>query len=175
DMDSHANLTELLTEEPANNFIDKSIFEAITYKNPQKYIYEVNKYIDIIPSNNFLASFARWIYTKKVPGIDQSIVYDGKPYEQLDLTLKLIKNNYDYILIDTPPSLSEQTTNALIASDYCLIPFESSRFCYSALPNFLEVVEFVKATNEKDLKILGISGTLNDKRRNDAKFFNDKV
>src|SRR5690625_2553096 len=110
DMDSQANLTELLTEEPANNFIDKSIFEAIVYKNPQKYIYEVNRYIDIIPSNNFLASFARWIYTKRIPGVDQSIVYDGKPYEQLNLTLKIIKDNYDYILIDTPPSLSEQTT-----------------------------------------------------------------
>src|SRR5699024_6350710 len=87
----------------------------------------------------------------------------------------MIQNNYDYILIDTPPSLSEQTTNALIASHYCLIPYESSRYCYSALPNFLETIEFVQKTSANNLEILGISRTLNDKRRNDAKFFNDKV
>jgi len=175
DMDSQGNLTELLTEEPANNFIDKSVFEAIAYKNPEKYIYSVNNYIDLLPANNFLASFGRWIYLKKIPGAENSIPYSGKPYEQLDLTLKMIRNNYDYILIDTPPSLSEQTTNALVASNYCLIPYESSRFCYSALPNFLETIEFVQQTSANNLKILGISRTLNDKRRNDAKFFNDKV
>ena len=175
DMDSQGNLTELLTEEPANNFIDRSVFEAIAYKDPKSYIYLVNNFIDLLPANNFLASFGRWIYLKKIPGVEKSIPYSGKPYEQLDLTLKMIQNNYDYILIDTPPSLSEQTTNALIASNYCLIPYESSRFCYSALPNFLETVEFVQQTGSNDLKILGISRTLNDKRRNDAKFFNDKV
>src|SRR5699024_10644829 len=39
----------------------------------------------------------------------------------------------------------------------------------------LETVEFVQQTSSNNLKILGISRTLNDKRRNDAKFFNDKV
>jgi len=175
DMDSQGNLTELLTEEPANNFIGKSIFEAIAYKSPEEYIYSVNNYIDLLPANNFLASFGRWIYLKKIPGTEKSVTYSGKPYEQLDLTLKMIRNNYDYILIDTPPSLSEQTTNALVSSNYCLIPYESSRFCYSALPNFLETIEFVQQTSKNNLKILGISRTLNDKRRNDAKFFNDKV
>src|SRR5699024_3575098 len=86
-----------------------------------------------------------------------------------------IRNNYDYILIDTPPSLSEQTTNALVASNYCLIPYESSRFCYSALPNFLETIEFVQQTSANNLKILAISRTMKYKRRNDDKFFNDKV
>src|SRR5699024_7768052 len=68
DMDSQGNLTELITEEPANNFIDKSIFEAIAFKDPQKYIYTVNEYIDLLPANNFLSSFGRWIYLKKLPG-----------------------------------------------------------------------------------------------------------
>src|SRR5699024_12537916 len=102
-MDSQGNLTELLTEEPANNFIGKSRFEAIAYKSPEEYIYSVNNYIDLLSVNNFLASFGRWIYLKKILGTEKSVTYSGNIYEQLDLSLKIIINNYDYILIDTPP------------------------------------------------------------------------
>lgn len=82
----------------------------------------------------------------------------------------MVKDEYDYILIDTPPSLSEQTSNALIASDYVIILYEGSKFCYSAVPNFMDTVDF--ATNKKGkLKVLGILLTLLDKRRTDVKLF----
>lgn len=174
DMDSQGNVTELLTEKPANEFLFSSVFEAIAYRDAEEYIYEINDLLHLLPANNFLALFSRWIYTKML--IDKTKVpYDGEPSEQLDLMLKPIRDKYDYILIDTPPSLSEQTTNALVASDYVIVLYECSKFCYSAIPNFMETVEFSRKVSPHKVEILGILRTLNDKRRYDSKLFNDAI
>lgn len=175
DMDSQGNMTELLTGIESNEFIGQSIFEAIASKQPRQYIYTVNQHLDIIPANNFLASFARWIYTNQMPHMDRKVYYKGEIYDQLNQTLELVKNEYDFIIIDTPPALSEQTTNALVASDHVIILYESSKFCHSAVPNFIETVEFVQNNINNELKIMGILRTLNDKRRNDAKLFNMEI
>jgi len=176
DMDSQGNLTELLTNQSANNFFDQSIFEAIAYKKPEKYIYNITKQLDILPANNFLASFSRWLYKGKIPHTERTEVhapYEGSHINQLNLTLSPIKNKYDYILIDTPPALSEQTSNALIASDYVIVLFEPSKFCYTAIPNFIETVEHAQSL--VDLEVLGILRTLSDARRKDTRFFNDLI
>lgn len=175
DMDSQGNLTELLADEPANNFIDQSVFEAIAYKQPEKYIYKLHDNLDLLPSNNFLASFGRWIYTRRIPNVNEKIEYKGQPYEQLDLILNEVDDQYDYILIDTPPALSEQTTNALYASDYVIVLYECSKFCHSAIPNFMETVEHIRDQLKPELNVLGILRTLNDKRRKDADFFNQAI
>lgn len=175
DMDSQGNLTELLTDVPANEFVGKSILEAIAYKQPEKYIHKINEYLDILPANNFLALLGRWMYTKKLPNSDEITNFSGQPYEQLDITLDLIRDQYDYIIIDTPPSLSEQTTNALIASDYVVVLYESSKFCYSAIPNFMDSLSFAQLNSKHKPKVLGILRTLNDKRRSDAKLFNEVI
>ncbi|WP_047981735.1 ParA family protein [Ornithinibacillus contaminans] len=174
DMDSQGNVTELLTDQPANNFIGKSVFEAIVYKQPKEYTYKVNENLYVLPSNNYLALFAKWIYTKTLPN-NELVKYEGKVFEQLNLMIDEIRNDYDYILIDTPPSLSEQTTNSLYASDYVVVLFEASKFCYSAIPNFMESVEISQQISPNKVEPIGMLRTLNDKRRSDAKFFNEKI
>ena len=176
DMDSQGNLTELLTDQSANEFFERSVFEAIAYKKPKEYIYKLNENIDILPANNFLASYARWLYTEYIPHTTEGEVkapYEGLEVNQLNLTLELIKDEYDYIVIDTPPALGEQTTNALVASDYVIVLFEASKFCYSAIPNFMETVLHVQQIN--DLEVLGMLRTLNDVRRKDALLFNELI
>lgn len=178
DFDSQGNLTELLTNEPANNFINKSIFEAITfreYKSPSDYIQEVKMNLDILPANNLLASYPKWLYTKQMPSVEDKISYEGPAVQQLRLTLDEVKDEYDYIFIDTPPALSEQTTNALAASDFVIVLYECSKFCYSAIDNFMETVELIQSTVKTDLINLGISRTLSDNRRKDAHFFNKVI
>jgi len=178
DFDSQGNLTELLTNEPANNFINNSIFEAVAfrdYKSPHDYIKKVNDNLDILPANNLLASYPRWLYTKQMPSIEEKLDYQGSAVQQLHLTLTEIKADYDYIFIDTPPALSEQTTNAIAASDFVVVLYECSKFCYSAIGNFMETVELIQTTVKKDLVNLGISRTLSDNRRKDAHFFNKVI
>lgn len=93
----------------------------------------------------------------------------------LDSLLDLVRDEYDYILIDTPPSLSEQTTNSLCASEFVVVMYECSNWCYSAVPNFMDSVESAKEFGKRDTEVIGILRTMNDVRRSDAKAFNEII
>lgn len=174
DMDSQGNLTELLTGVETNEYIGRSVLEAIVSRSTADYIVKVNDNLDVLPANNFLALLPKWLYTYTLFD-DEKIHYKGGTTEQLYLTIEPIIGQYDFILIDTPPSLSEQTTNSLVASDYVIIPFESSYFCLRAIPNFLESVQYSRKASKRKVEVLGILRTLNDKRRSDAKLFNETI
>jgi chromosome partitioning protein len=80
--------------------------------------------------------------------------------------LSHIKNKYDYIIIDTPPTLGMITLNALVASDYILIPIQSSYLCLEGTDDLLETIEKVKKVANPNLEIIGVLVTLHDKRTN---------
>lgn len=179
DMDSQGNLTEMLTGVTSNNFIEKSVLEAIQYRNAKKYIVPIDKNLDLLPANNFLATLPRWLYTGKTyRGEYIDFNYNGElknPNHVLDDLLDQVREDYDFIVIDTPPSLSEQTTNALCASEYVVVLFESSNWCYSAIPNFMDTIEIIREKGRKDTQVIGILRTLNDSRRNDTHAFNQMI
>jgi chromosome partitioning protein len=174
DMDSQGNLTELLSKKPANEFVEKSVLEAMQYRDPKKYIVQIDENLDLLPANNFLATFPRWIYTG-ITYTGDRIKYHGNPSLVLDETLEEVRNEYDFIVIDTPPSLSEQTTNALCASQYVVVLFECSNWCYSAIPNFMDSVDGARRHGRHNTRLLSILRTMNDVRRNDAKAFNEMI
>jgi chromosome partitioning protein len=174
DMDSQGNLTELLSEQPSNQFMGKSVLEALQQNDIKRYIVPVGENLDLLPANNFLATLPRWIYTGKTYQ-GETIQFRGNPSLILDTALDQIRDEYDFIIIDTPPSLSEQTTNALCASEYVVVLFESSNWCYSAIPNFMDSVISANEFGTRDTKVVGILRTLNDVRRSDAKAFNEMI
>ena len=69
--------------------------------------------------------------------------------------LKYRKDNYDFILIDCPPTLSILTINALVASKYVLIPIETEFFAFEGINQLLDTINAVKQIN-KELKIIGV-------------------
>jgi chromosome partitioning protein len=175
DMDSQGNLTELLSKKPANEFVEKSVLEAMQHLDPERYIVPIYENLDLLPANNFLATFPRWIYTG-VTYLGEKIRFNGdNPSLILDETLEKVRDNYDFIVIDTPPSLSEQTTNALCASEYVVVLFECSNWCYSAIPNFMDSVKGARKVSRHGTRVIGILRTMNDVRRSDAKAFNEMI
>lgn len=174
DMDSQGNLTELLSEQPSNEFAGKSVLEAMQHNLVKEYIVPIGEKLDLLPANNFLATFPRWIYTGKTYQ-GETIPFQGSPTLVLDKVLDQVRDYYDFIVIDTPPSLSEQTTNALCASEYVVVMFECSNWCYSAIPNFMDSVIAANEFGERDTKVIGILRTMNDVRRSDAKAFNEMI
>lgn len=174
DMDSQGNLTELLSEQPSNEYMGRSVLESMQQQEVMEYIVPINENLDLLPANNFLATFPRWIYTGKTYQGDD-IPYQGNPSLVLDKTLDLVRDQYDFIIIDTPPSLSEQTTNALCASEYVVVLFECSNWCYSAVPNFMDSVNGAKEFGKRNTEVLGILRTMNDVRRSDSKAFNELI
>lgn len=174
DMDSQGNLSELLTQQPSNNFVGRSVLEAMQKNEVKEFLVQVSENLDVLPANNFLATFARWLYTGKTYQGDNK-PYRGNTSFVLDSLLEQVREDYDFILIDTAPSLSEQTTNALCASEYVVVMYECSNWCYSAIPNFMDSVAAANEVGKRDTQVIGILRTMNDVRRSDAKAFNELI
>lgn len=78
----------------------------------------------------------------------------------LKRALDSLKNDYDYILIDCPPSLGHLTLNGLVASDAILVPMQCEYFALEGLTLLLQTVEKVQESMNPNLKIGGIFFTM---------------
>lgn len=72
--------------------------------------------------------------------------------------------NYDYVIIDSPPSLSLLTVNALIASNYVLLPVQAEFYALEGLGQLLETMKLVRKGMNPSLELLGVLPTMIDSR-----------
>ncbi|MEG7365932.1 ParA family protein [Aerococcus tenax] len=94
-----------------------------------------------------------------------------------------VKENYDYVIIDCPPSLGHLTINAFTAADAILIPVQSEYYALEGLSQLLNTIQLVQKHFNPHLKIEGVLMTMFDSRTNLAnevveevrKYFGDKV
>jgi len=124
------------------------------------------------------AAFADAIVKTAVPGLDlvaSTVDLSGAELELIDLDRRCyrlrdamteIAKDYDYILIDCPPSLNLLTLNALTASDSVLVPLQCEFFALEGLSLLLKTVERVRAYFNPGLDILGVVLTMFDRRNN---------
>lgn len=75
-----------------------------------------------------------------------------------------VKENYDYVLIDTPPSLGLFTLNGLVAAESVLIPLQSEFYAMEGITQLLKAVKLVKSGPNKSLQIEGVLITMYDSR-----------
>ncbi len=94
-----------------------------------------------------------------------------------------VRDDYDYIIIDCPPSLSLLTLNALVASDRVLIPIQCEYYALEGLGQLIQTIDLVKGNLNPGLEIEGILLTMHDSRlrlsqqveQEARKYFNGKV
>ncbi|MFW5823408.1 MAG: ParA family protein [Marinobacter sp.] len=102
---------------------------------------------------------------------------------RLRLCLNAIRGNYDYVLIDCPPSLNLLTVNALSAADTVLIPMQCEYYALEGLAALMNTIEQIQETVNPDLQIEGILRTMYDPRNSLtldvsgqlSEYFGDKV
>lgn len=85
------------------------------------------------------------------------------PFRLKDV-LDKVGEHFDFIIIDTPPTLGLLTVNALVASSHVLVPIQSSYFAMEGTDDLLDTVEKIKKRTNPDLEILGVVVTMYDKR-----------
>ena len=123
-------------------------------KNPKEIICKANEGYDLLPSNQAL-TFAE---VKLLELNDREMV--------LKKTIKSIQENYDFIIIDCPPSLNILTVNALAISDSVIIPTQCEYYALEGLAALLDTIEKIKISVNESLKVGGILRTMYDPRNN---------
>lgn len=161
DLDPQANLSI--------SFLDNNLDECKAYnflnlerKNSKNEIISVSERIDLIPSNIEL-EMANTILISKI---------SRESY--LKKALDEIKQNYDYIIIDTSPSLSMLTINALVASDEVIIPAKAEFFSLKGIEFLLDAINEIKEVN-RNLQIAGFLITMYDKRRKATEYALEEI
>ena len=83
---------------------------------------------------------------------------------RLKKAINSIRTNYDYILIDSPPSLGLLTINGLVAAEEIIIPVQCGYYALEGLGNLLKTIEMVRESLNPHLKVAGVLLTMYDKR-----------
>jgi chromosome partitioning protein len=90
------------------------------------------------------------------------------PFRLKDALAPVLKD-YEYVIVDTPPSLGILTVNALVAATHLLVPIQAAYFAIEGTDDLLETYERIRARPNPGLKVLGVVITLYDKRTNISK------
>jgi len=140
---------------------------GIDYRNLEYGVYDVlmgeKGFRDIIhgtPHDGYKIAPA----TIDLAGVSVELVNMEEREFQLAKQILQIRNDYDYILIDCPPSLGLLTINALVASDEVLIPVQSEYYALEGLGQLLQTVQLVQENLKPDLSVRGAVITMFDKR-----------
>ena len=133
-----------------------TIYEMIT--EPEAYSFEDVvvqtkwKNIHVLPSNADLS------------GAEVELVEIEGRENRLKDVMATVNGNYDFILVDTPPSLSLLTVNVFSYADEVLVPCQTQPYAYSALDELFDTIEAVRDAINPDLNVSGIVATFFDPR-----------
>jgi chromosome partitioning protein len=154
DLDSQGNATQMVTQKSIYENSGNTVLEAIKEKRPDRYIIRAKENLDLLPADDMLVTFSRYIYTEKVQN----------PIRELDNTLRLVESEYDYILMDCPPNLGDLVLNAIVCSDHIMIPVMPDAFGMDALDRFVDNIKEAKGNGHTRAEIAGIILTCRDMR-----------
>jgi len=177
DIDPQSNLTSGLgygkNRQVADAVINKTIYDVLSgsAQLSEVFITTKNKNLSLVPSSIDLA------------GAEVELVNQLSRETILKSALDKIKSDYDYILIDCPPSLGILTINAFVAADKILIPVQCEYFALEGLGQLINTIKLVKTRLNSNLDIGGVILTMFDSRTNLSKqvsaevqdFFKEKV
>ena len=141
-----------LEREDIENTVYDLLTEEVTFEECR--IAEIQKNLDILPSDMNLAGAE----------IEFQEIEDKE--KLLRSYLEKIKDDYDFILIDCPPSLNILTINALTAADTVLVPIQCEYYALEGLGQVLKTVDLVKRKLNPGLELEGVVFTMYDARTN---------
>jgi len=152
DIDPQANATSGLGIDHKN--LEHGVYEALI---GEKKIYEIIK-------RTIQDGFKVAPATISLAGAGIELVSMAEREYRLSNILSDIKDEYDYIIIDGPPSLGLLTINSLVSADEVLIPIQSEYYALEGLGQLLNTISLVQANLKPELGIMGAVITMFDKR-----------
>ena len=131
-----------------------TVKEVLTGETDIKQVVLTTNYqnLSIVPTNVTLSGAEFDLYND-----------EGSEYNLKD-AFKSVSNDYDYIIIDCPPSLGMLTINAFVASDGILVPMQAEFYAVEGLSQLISTTKRIKKLYNEDLQIVGILITMYNKR-----------
>ncbi len=102
--------------------------------------------------------------TPELANAEVEITSMQRKFVRLRDAINKVRDQYDYIIIDLPPSLSLLTVNGMIASDYLLLPVQTEFYALEGVAQLLESMKLVMKQANPKLQLLGVVATMYDKR-----------
>ena len=133
-----------------------SVYDALTEQHVP--LVEVIQPAEKVP-NLFIAPS-----TISLAKIEAKLIGELDSHYRLKDQLQSVQDSYDYVIIDTPPTLGIITVNALVAATHVLIPIQASYFALEGTDDLLETIDKIKVRANPQLQILGALITMYDKR-----------
>ncbi len=164
DIDPQANATSGLGVEP--EAANPSVYEVLVDGEPAAAAIRPTghlPYLDVLPA------------TRDLVGAEVELVQRERREFVLKSALEPIRRDYDFILVDCPPSLGLLTVNTLAAADPVLIPIQCEFYALQGLSQLLNSVRMVQRGLNPDLQIEGVLLTMYDRRLNLSKQVADEA
>ena len=152
DFDPQSNATSGLGIDKRK--IKKNVYDVIINDTPVQEAIIPTKYGDVLPSCADLA------------GAGVELIIIPNPNHRLGGALAAVKNDYDVIFIDCPPSLELLTINALAAADGILVPVQCEYYALEGLSDLMSTLRMVKRRINPRLEIFGVALTMFNGRTN---------
>lgn len=151
DFDPQANATSGMG---VDKTVSKGIYEVVIGEVPAADAVSHTRYGDVLPSNKALA------------GAGVELIAMDHRESLLRNALASLKDQYDYIMIDCPPSLELLTLNALCAADTLLVPVQGEYYALEGLSDLMNTVRLVRRSLNPNLNLEGVLLTMFDGRTN---------
>ena len=172
DIDPQGNTTSGLGLDKNN--LDLSVYDVLISDTPIK---------DSIVRSDLVQNLFISPSTMELAGAEVELINRNNRENIIKDKLDEIKDEYDYVFIDCPPSLGVLTINALTCADSVLIPIQCEFYALEGVSQLVNTIQLVKKSLNKDLDIEGVVMTMFDYRTNLSnevlkevqKYFKDKV
>ena len=172
DIDPQGNTTSGLGLDKNN--LDLSVYDVLISDTPIK---------DSIVRSDLVQNLFISPSTMELAGAEVELINKNNRENIIKEKLKEIKDEYDYVFIDCPPSLGVLTINALTCADSVLIPIQCEFYALEGVSQLINTIQLVKKSLNKNLDIEGVIMTMFDYRTNLSnevlkevqKYFKDKV
>jgi chromosome partitioning protein len=163
DLDPQANSTMSYVDPRS---VTKSMFDVLVSEE-----LEVEQIILPTPVENLFVAPSRIALAK----LESKLIGEIDGHYRLKDKLKDVAGQYEYIFIDTPPTLGMITVNAMVASTHVLVPIQSSYFALEGTDDLLETIDKIKARPNPNLQLLGVVITMHDRRTTLARDIHDQI
>lgn len=149
DMDPQGNATRVLAKTGNLDEIDKSITDGFQNGSLETEIIMVMENLDMVPANTSFRNLPKMLFNMFPDNEVEQITYLKKLLEPL-------KEKYDRIYIDVPPTISDYSDNAMLAADYCIIVLQTQELSLDGAQTYIAYMQFLAENYDADLQVLGI-------------------